>query len=366
MTILYIVSRLRCQGPIFQLYNLIKYTDKHKFNPTILTLSPEAEDSLLVEFRRLDIKYYSFGLSQAAGVLLGWILLRRFLRKHPVDIIHASDFRSSIVAVMGPKNIPRIITRRGLIRGSILEAIHSAACHRVDKIVAVSRFVQEAAGRRLRSHIGVILNGVDTEKFKPASIAERTQLRKRFSLPQDKQLFITTGWLNKGKDPISTIEGFLSSKVAEQSMLLLVGDGPIRGKCERLANGHSNVYFVGFVNNVAEYLQSSDFFVLSSLSEGCPNAAVEALACGLPVVLSDIGPHREILAFDPMAGRLFPVKGVSALARTLEEVTNADYESMRRAALEIVRDHLNARRMSTQYEQLYRELHEAYAKVQKA
>jgi len=330
----------------------------------ILTLSPEAKDSRLADFRSSGVKCYSLGLSRVAGALLGSRLLKQFLREHPADIIHASDIRSSVVAAMGPKNIPRIITRResfykhsilyqGIIYGSILEAIHSAACHRVDKVITVSEFVRESAGRSLRSNIDVIPNAVDIEKFTPASATKRKQMRNRLFLPIDKRVFITTGWLSEFKDPLSIIKGFLSSRVAEQSMLLLVGEGSLRGKCERMANRHSNVRFVGFVNNVVEYLQSSDFFISSSLNEGLPNGVLEALACGLPVILSDIKPHREILAFNPIAGKLFPVKDVPALATCLQEITNNDYPSRSEAAFQIVQQHLNARRMSAQYEALY-------------
>lgn len=55
-----------------------------------------------------------------------------------------------------------------------------------------------------------------------------------------------------------------------------------------------SVVFHGFVDNVVPWLQASDLFVSASASEGMPLAVLEALSCGLPALLSDIPPHREI------------------------------------------------------------------------
>jgi glycosyltransferase involved in cell wall biosynthesis len=342
--------------------------DKQMFYNTILTLSLEARDSLLTEFRNLGVEFYSLGLSLAAGILFGPTLLMKFLKKHPADIIHASDVRSSLVIGLGPRNIPRIITRReafykarttdfGVICGTILEAFHSAACRRADKVVAVSNFVREAAGRIKKTGIDVILNGVDTEKFTPASEEQRRELRNRLRLPQHKRIFTTAGFLNRNKDPLTIIKGFLSSTISEQAVLLFLGNGPLHGKCKRLARGYSNIHFIGFINNVAEYLRASDFFVLSSLFEGCPNAALEAMSCGLPVVLSDIEAHREIMGFNAHAGKLFKPKDPNSLAERMEEISSEDYSFLQSSALSIAREHLNARRMSVQYEKLYKDLY---------
>ena len=371
--ILHIVSRLRHHGPISQLYNLIKHMDRRAFSNAVLTLSPEAEDSLLPEFHNLDIGLYSLGLSRSTGILLGRRLLREFLVEHPVDVIHASDIRSSIIAAIGPQSTPRVITRReafhrarridhGIVFGTVVEMIHSAACRRADRVVTVSRCVREAASGIEKSNIEVIPNGVDTEKFTPASETGRRELRNSLRLPQEKRLFVSVGFLSNRKDPLTAIRGFLSSKIAAQSMLLLLGDGPLRKKCEELTDGRPNVRLIGFTNNVLEYLQTSDFFVLSSLFEGYPNAAMEALACGLPVILSDIGPHREIMELNTRAGILFTAKDAGSLAERMEEMHHGDYSLLRKSALDIARKHLSARRMSMQYERLYKELYETYSR----
>jgi glycosyltransferase involved in cell wall biosynthesis len=372
--VLYVVSRLRRHGPISQLYNIIKYMDKRFFSTRILTLSDEASDTFLTEFSGLGIECYSLRLSRSFGLLFGWNVLRKFLSKHPVDIIHVSDVRSSASVAMLSRKIPRIITRReafykgniasnGILLGSVFEMIYSIACRRADRVVAVSQYVKDTASLSLkRMGIDVIRNAVDTKRFVPVCDNKKRELRKYLSLPQDKKIFITIGWLSDRKDPLHLIEGFLSTELVEQSLLLLIGDGQLRGRCDQLIGGCASVRLLGFINEVVPYLQAADFFVSASHFEGYPNAVMEALACGLPVVLSDIPPHREILNLNPCAGCLFHVRDVSGLAKQMEEIVTADYYSLRASAVSIAEKKLNAQRMSSQYARLYRELYDMSAK----
>jgi hypothetical protein len=110
--VLYLVSRMRQHGPIFQLYNTIKYLDRAKFHPRLITLSPEASDSLLPAFERVNVECCSLGLSRMAGMVLGPGRIRRLLRENPVDLIHTSDFRSVLLCAMNFTGIPRVVTCR--------------------------------------------------------------------------------------------------------------------------------------------------------------------------------------------------------------------------------------------------------------
>lgn len=366
--ILYVVSRLRRHGPISQLYNIVNHLNTEIFKPVILTLSPEANDSRLDDFLDIGIEFHSLGLSRFRGLWKGCKQLSAFINSYPVDVLHASDPRSSIVISKISHTIPKIITRReafykakilddGYFLGVINELFHSSACRKADRVVAVSKFVRDAAGScKEKVKIDVIYNGVETKNFKPVTKDVFKELRKKLNLPCDKNIFITAGWFNKRKDPLTLVKGFLNSNIADRSIFLFLGDGPLRGRCEKIAKGHSNMRFLGFVDNVVEYIQASNYFVLSSLFEGCPNAAMEGLACGVPVILSDIGPHCEILELNSKAGYLFTTGNPKSLAKQLEKITTSDYSQLRQGALSIIKEHLNAKRMSMQYQDLYKEI----------
>jgi glycosyltransferase involved in cell wall biosynthesis len=204
----------------------------------------------------------------------------------------------------------------------------------------------------------VIHNGVEQDIFKPVDKERKAALRSRLSLPQDKHIFISAGFLSKGKDPVTIIKAFLASKASRSAVLVLLGDGTLRDKCLRMAGANDNIRIVGFAENVREYLGAADTFVSASLTEGCPNAVMEALACSLPVILSDIPAHREILAYGERAGLTFPVKDVASLSEILSRTKNMNYSEQSTAALSIIKNHLNARNMSLKYQELYTQLHD--------
>ena len=101
------------------------------------------------------------------------------------------------------------------------------------------------------------------------------------------------------------------------------------------------------------YLQLSDFFISNSQSEGLPYATMEAMACGLPCVLSDIEAHREIVEYNRKNAKLFETKNVSMAVSKINEILKDDYSEMSRAAISIIRDNLNAKTMSEKYQSLY-------------
>jgi len=365
--ILYLVSRLRRVGPVFQLCNIIQYLDRSKFHPRVLTLSPEASESLLPVFKKMGVECRCLGLSRITGVMLGPKRIRKLLKKDRADLIHASDYRAVLVCANRCFDVPRVITCRqqlhhgfgsgyGPILGRLMVKTFSMACRRCERVVAVSDFVRRSAGKRLAERMTVIYNGVDRDVFGPSDKEEKAALRSKLNLPLDKHIFLTVGFLSKRKDPVTVLRAFSQGNARRSAVLVLLGEGPLRETCQRLADANGTVRAIGFVRNVRDYLRAADTFVSASLTEGCPNAAMEALACGLPAVLSDIPPHREILAFNERAGQTFPVRDVAALSEILSEMAGSGGSEPSGAALSIIENHLNARTMSLQYQELYAEL----------
>src|SRR5690625_7535896 len=85
----------------------------------------------------------------------------------------------------------------------------------------------------------------------------------------------------------------------------MLGGGELQSACKALAGQTNNILIKGAVQNVAQYLQASDYFVSCSKAEGLPMAVIEALACGLPCLLSDISPHAEIFKLSDSPGSLY-------------------------------------------------------------
>lgn len=368
--VLYLVSRLRPVGPVFQLYNIIKSLDRDRFDPRIITLSPEGQDSLLDRFRAITGGCRSVGLPSFAGLVWGGGRIKRLLHENPADLIHAADYRSILLAATRFVGLPRVATCRqvfgyshysldgtlGPISARVMVMTLKMACRRCERVVGVSDFVRRSAGKRLAERMTVIYNGVDPDVFAPGDKEEKAALRSKLNLPPDKHVFLSVGFLSNRKDPVTVLRAFLQGSAHRTAVLVLLGDGPLRETCLRAADGDGSIRLVGFTRNVRDYLRAADTFVSASRTEGCPNAVMEALACGLPVVLSDIPPHREILAFHEQAGHTFPAQDLAALSDILSERAGMGCSAPSGAALSIIENHLNARTMSLKYQELYAEL----------
>jgi glycosyltransferase involved in cell wall biosynthesis len=198
-----------------------------------------------------------------------------------------------------------------------------------------------------------ICNGVDTEKFKVTDL--KCELRKKLCLPMHTKMFISVGSLDQRKNPLLIIDAF--KKLHGDYTMVFLGNGygksSVEDDCLRAASMDARIFFTGKVANVAEYLNCADYFVSASYSEGLPNTVIEALACGLPVCLSDIPPHREILNFNPDAGQLFKPGDSEELYSCLVNLTHSDYDSYSSAAIKIIADKLSAEMMAFNYMNFY-------------
>jgi len=123
--------------------------------------------------------------------------------------------------------------------------------------------------------------------------------------------------------------------------LVIIGDGPERIELELLSRTlelEDRVFFAGWISDrskILDYLKQAAVFVLPSLSEGRPRVLIEAMACGLPVVATNVGGVSEIVV-EGVNGLLVPPRDEKALAKAIESVFN-DVDFQRRASAENVK-----------------------------
>jgi len=243
----------------------------------------------------------------------------------------------------------------GKALGYIMAVKHLKALYRIDYPIAISKSLSNMLANKRNFKVPFIFNGTDQERFRKPTTNEKRALRFKLSLPAERKIFISVGFLIRGKDPITTIQGFKHAHL-KGAYLVLLGDGHLRERCAREKQHSCNINVRGNVDNVDEFLKASDYFISSSKSEGFGLSITEALATGLPCILSAIGPHKEILTFDPNAGMIVPVGDIRKLANAIENLAEMDYDDMSKAAVGIVHNHLNARKMSNKYQDLYEKL----------
>lgn len=365
--ILYVTSTLQSCGPTNQLFNLIKYLDRDAFAPQIITLSPEPSDSRKADFASIRCPVCSLGLSRLQGFLYARQLLQKALAELSPDIIHTQGIRADVLSSRLSTAIPKICTIRnfpqvdypmtyGRIKGALMAACHGKTFTRLSLCVGVSESVVENVRREFGAmNVEAIENGIDDDLFQPVSTSDRSELRKRLSIDVDDKVVVSVGALNERKDPLTIMKALQVAKGAWTSAVFL-GEGPLYSDCEHVAMLNKTIRLQGAVSNVAEYIRSADLFVSASYSEGLPNSVLEAMACGVPTILSDIGPHREVLPEKLHSRLLFPVGDWQSLAARIRNVMSGDLEALGHSLHLHFTQWFSARRMSERYQVKYQQL----------
>lgn len=364
MKVLYIVSTLKKSGPNNVLYNIVKNLPRSKMKIDILTLSKSPRDNLELEFLNLGIKIHSLNLSRLQGVFSNYKGLDEVITRIAPDIIHSHGLRGDMISASRIKNIPTFTTlhnypysdyipRYGRFKGRIMASFHLKKIKNIDVPVSCSHSIAELY-REKNINTKVIQNGVDADTYKPVNSKKSDKLRDKLNLPKNKNIFISVGHLSQLKDPITLIRAFNKMRL-KNSLLLFLGDGELYNECKNKVEDFNYVRLVGRVPNVREYLQASDYFISSSTTEGLPNSVLEAMSTGLPVCLSDIGPHREIVNINPKSGIVFQPRNVEGVCKAVKTILKFDYGKASEASLGIIEQELNAENMALKYLKLYSE-----------
>jgi glycosyltransferase involved in cell wall biosynthesis len=178
--------------------------------------------------------------------------------------------------------------------------------------------------RRLR----VIPNGVDTDGFTPSK--RNVEHRRHIEGVQANSYLVgTAGRFFPEKDYGTLLRGFAALAATNPTAhLAMIGDGPERPSLEALAQSLGEtiaprIHFLGWRTDLVDLLPLLDVFVLSSKSEALPLVALEALACGVPIVVTPVGDLPDVVADNgSRAGVLFPIGDAAALAGALAELAD--------------------------------------------
>ena len=338
------------------------------------------QEKLLVEFarhadrERFDLRFVSIGdRGPLAGEVeaLGWPVdalgvpsglrpgliarLAASFRRWRPDAVHTHDQRALFYA--GPAarlaRVPMLVhTRHGRdVHATRRQAaIFRALSTLVHRFVCVS---EEVAGLSRAqgvspSRIRTILNGIDLDRF-------------GFIGPDPAGPVMTVARLSPEKDVANLVRA--TAIAAERAPALRVevaGGGPCREELDHLAaelGVAGRFTFLGEARDVPALLRRACMFVLPSRSEGIPLTALEAMACGLPVVATRVGGLPEVVE-DGITGLLVPPADPAALARAVVEIWGDPRrgDRMGHASRRRVEDRFDVRRMVGQYEAMYREV----------
>jgi len=277
------------------------------------------------------------------------------LRKVKPDIVHASLTLSPLdfflPEICQELDLPLVATfhtpfaGKGakLISGTQLLAyqLYAPFLDNYDRVIVFSQIQRELlASMGVReSKIAVIPNGVDTTKYCPGSVYTKSQIKIEFGA---ERLFVYQGRIAPEKNVESLLRAWKQSHMEDSSKLLIVGDGPLRSSLEPFYSSDFGIIWLGFVaeeDRRIQILQGADVFILPSLVEGLSLSLLEAMACGLACLATNVGADGEVLAKG--AGVVINTKTVRTQLKSLlplfqdhPELTNLLGQKARKRVLE--------------------------------
>jgi glycosyltransferase involved in cell wall biosynthesis len=294
----------------------------------------------------------------------GWIRFNRWLGRERPDLLHAHLPHAAWLARWSRLAAPVRV---------VLDTFHSSSTGSLgrrlgyrlsnwlpDQVTAVSRAVAQAhlAARMASTQkLAVIPNGVDVEEWRPDG-ALRKIVRRELGL-QDEFLWFAAGRLEPVKDYLTLLHAF--TQVPDSARLVVAGSGPLQEELRLLTTrfGLANrVRFLGFEPDVRRWMQIADGFVLSSRWEGLPMALLEAAACALPAVATDVPGTREVIVdgqtgFLAQAGSAVSLQG--AMTRMMQTPPE-ERRSLGEQARRNVSRQYGSEAVLDRWESLYREL----------
>lgn len=318
---------------------------------------------------------------QARSARFAFRQLARVLERVQPDVVHARATSSWLDAALAIEH-GSLYRRPGLLLSyhgrtsvapeSLWQTMRQAprrwAARRADVLLAVSHEIAERLTRTWRvdpDRVHVVPNGVDVQSFHPAdSTGAKPALRARLGIPNYVRMILCAANFVPIKNHELLIDAFRRVASARSEVhLYLLGGGPCEPAVRYLARdlhqkgGHRRIHFPGHRENIAAWLRAADIFALPSLSEGCSNAVLEAMASGLPVAVSDIPGNREILQHD-VTGALLPVNDPFAWSECLTAWLDDPVERRRigQAARTRSVEHHSLQDTAARYARLYAEL----------
>lgn len=358
MRVAFLVTRVVRTGPNTNMMAVLTNLPEGLGQVDVLALDTGSDPAMVAELAAHGVALEVVG---GRSVAAQRTTLRDLVSSRAYDLVVSCAVRPDILNVLSVPRRKRIVIKqepaftpfRGPLLTIVVRVWHLLVISRARSIVSVSRHVEESLPRVLHGLSTVIPNAVDLERFRPPSPSERQSARQALGVDDATRVVAFAGTLDDRKRPhlVADVVRELRSE-GHPVRLLIAGDGPMRPRLEARGEAEA-VTLLGFQNDIRELLWAADAFALPSTHEGLPLAAMEALACGLPLVLSDIAPHRELVEGAESAGQVVDVTDGTALKGAVRWALESHGDAGPRRLAE---ERLNARAMAQAYAALFESL----------
>lgn len=298
MKILFVINYLKNGGPSRVVLNIINNLDKEKFEVNVLTLKNKNDKKVLEQLYSKNINVIQLNYKRNLNVLLNLNKIRRIINGLNIDIAHSHGLIPDIIVSNGKYN--KISTLHSILEedyldfygkkyGTFLCKIHERYLNKFDLVSCCSKSVYEAMKDKIKK-IDYVRNGID---FECPEVNEN--IRKDLDIPNDAIVYIFSGRLVTRKRIIELLNLFENNK-KENEYLLVLGTGSLYD--EVIKYNSKQIKILGFKQDIYNYYAISDVYISNSFSEGFSISIIEALGCGLHLLLSENVSHLECFDID--------------------------------------------------------------------
>ena len=299
--------------------------------------------------------------------------LSRTLRKYHIDVVQSHNWGTLLETTLACRRIKGIrhvhtehgqelsaIQTRG-IKHWLRSLAGKWALKRIDSVVAVADSVRKRVHNQLGYpdlKIEFIPNGVNIPSSNGIK-GEKDSLKEKLGIAKNSLVFGSVGRLVPVKDFANAINAIAKLKAKNLTVdFVIVGDGPEKDSLSTSSHAVGvvdNVHFVGYQENVGDWLRLFDVYVNSSLSEAMSMSILEAMAVGLPVIATDVGDNAQLIDSKDPCGIVIPPADPDRLSEAMERIiANHDFRlSLGRKAKERHASRYSLQSMIRSYESLY-------------
>jgi glycosyltransferase involved in cell wall biosynthesis len=339
MRILHLITRLPVGGAERLLVDVVRGLDRARFESIVCCIQEKGE--LAAELEAAGVAVHCLGRMQRKR--FDWRAVRdlvRLMRGQRIDVVHSHLYHANLYGriaalcarVPAVASVHNTYARRKFHR-EVLNRLLSKASARV---IAVSEDVRRDLMRYdgiAEEKIVTIPNGIDVDRMRTA--LTRHEARARLGIGGDEIIIGCVARLEEQKGHRFLLEALAllnASGGAPRFSLVLAGDGRLRAELEQRAAAlgvAAVTRFLGTRQDVGEILKALDVYVMPSLWEGLSIAMLEAMAAGLPLVISDVSGVSQVVGDDEFGVKV-PVGDAPALARAIRALAE---DPARRSAL---------------------------------
>lgn len=345
-----------------------KLTDPTRFDVTVCYIRDQRDGVFAIDewSRSLGIPYIEVHEKHSLDPSVV-PALRRIVRERGIDIVHAHEYKTDLLALVVARleGVLPLATAHGWTGHSAKETRFYYPADRwllarYPQVIAVSEEIRQVLIRAgaAPGRVTTVLNSIDHEAFR-REVSREPAMRASLGLPADAVVLGAVGRAEPQKRFDLLVDVFAGLAAARPHLhLVIAGDGStlpaLRAQVAALGPVGARVHLLGHRTDVPALHHAFDVFVQASDYEGTPNAVLEAMALGTPVVATRAGGTEEI-AFDLVHARLTPCGDPAALSAAIAALCDdpAHAKALAAAARTRVETELSFRRRVAKVEDIY-------------